>query len=723
MDSPYRTALSQRSAFVPANEGAYIVRLTVTDDDGLSGTEEAVVTVGNAAPQDVDAGPDLFVWEGQSVELDVHFNDPGRWDSHTFVWSVWSDNGQVIPDRSRVELRLHPRGQRHVRRDGDGNRRPRCIIVGPGCCRRRECGTWPGDCRQRSRGGRRRSGPIAKCVRRSGFRDSHTVLWEVVADNGDVVGASHNSTFQFRPADNGTYTVTLTVTDNSGDTGQDTVVVTVNNVAPQNVSAGPDRRAYEDEEIHLAGYFHDPGGLDTYTYHWSATADNGQQVLDSTDTSFTFLPVDNGVYTVTLTVMDDDGGAASNTCVVTMQNVAPKVNLGPDIEVTEGDVVTLDGELAVSDSGQDTHTYQWQIFSDNGQSVQGGTGSLFSFSPIDDGTYLVRLTATDDDGQSGYDNLIVSARNMPPQNLTFQWSILERNSGSEMTATGSFADLGADTWRASIDYGDGTRMPLALADRAFSGRHVYRSAGAYQVTVVVTDDDQELGSYTTQVDTSGTGNPYPFHHLAMPCDVSGDGVVSPIDALLVINHLNQFGAGPLPSPTLKTPPPYLDVVPNGYVLPIDALFVINFLNSRTEGEGETGEVVPSREMSPSIDNDLRGMRDEPGPVPGTPAPAVVPVRLTRSSWILNGVSRTSFTASSKEPDVSRHGSNRDALPEKWHLPCVESPPPPTGSQIEAVSTDLVLSNLADDLALEGLLDEITADIAHAWEATGHPRVR
>ena len=63
------------------------------------------------------------------------------------------------------------------------------------------------------------------------------------------------------------------------------------------------------------------------------------------------------------------------------------------------------------------------------------------------------------------------------------------------------------------------------------------------------------------------------------------------------------------------------------------------------------------------------------------------------------------------------------MPEKWHLPCVESPPRPTGSQIEAVSTDLVLSNLADDLALEDLLDEITADIAHAWEATGHPRVR
>ena len=359
------------------------------------------------------------------MELDVHFNDPGRWDSHTFVWSVWSDNGQVIPEGYESSFDFTPvdNGTYVVSvmvtddqgaSSSDqvvvavGNVAPGQVIAGS------DLVVAEGDLVQ-----------LRSAFVDPGTRDSHTFLWLVVADNGDTVGAGHNSTFQFRPADNGTYTVALTVTDNSGDTGQDTVVVTVNNVAPQNVSAGPDRRAYEDEEIHLAGYFHDPGGLDTYTYHWSATADNGQQVPDGTDTSFTFLPVDNGVYTVTLTVMDDDGGAASNTCVVTVHNVAPKVNLGPDIEVTEGDVVTLDGELAVSDSGQDTHTYQWQIFSDNGQSVQGGTGSLFSFSPIDDGTYLVRLTATDDDGQSGYDNLIVSARNMPPQNLTFQWSILD----------------------------------------------------------------------------------------------------------------------------------------------------------------------------------------------------------------------------------------------------------------------------------------------------------
>ena len=79
------------------------------------------------------------------------------------------------------------------------------------------------------------------------------------------------------------------------------------------------------------------------------------------------------------TITDDDGGAASDMCIITVENVAPKVDLGPNIVVMEGDLITLDADVAVTDPSQDTFTYHWQVFSDNRQSVQGGTGSQFSF--------------------------------------------------------------------------------------------------------------------------------------------------------------------------------------------------------------------------------------------------------------------------------------------------------------------------------------------------------
>jgi len=75
-------------------------------------------------------------------------------------------------------------------------------------------------------------------------------------------------------------------------------------------------------------------------------------------------------------------------------------------------------------------------------------------------------------------------------------------------------------------------------------------------------------------------------------DVDDDGVVAPIDALLVINLINSAGSGPLPRPTqqVTAPPPYYDVSGDDQLAPIDALIVINYLNTHPAapagGEGE-----------------------------------------------------------------------------------------------------------------------------------------
>ena len=70
----------------------------------------------------------------------------------------------------------------------------------------------------------------------------------------------------------------------------------------------------------------------------------------------------------------------------------------------------------------------------------------------------------------------------------------------------------------------------------------------------------------------------PLHNLSNMFDVNGDGFVSPIDALLVINHLNGNEASP------ENGPPYLDPSADNVVSPLDALLVINWLNSSGEGE-------------------------------------------------------------------------------------------------------------------------------------------
>ena len=80
----------------------------------------------------------------------------------------------------------------------------------------------------------------------------------------------------------------------------------------------------------------------------------------------------------------------------------------------------------------------------------------------------------------------------------------------------------------------------------------------------------------------------------MPCS-SRDGFISPIDALVVINTLNDDGSRQLPAPSGPEELPNFYYSTNGddFVSPIDALLVINFLNAQPEGsaEGESSSGV------------------------------------------------------------------------------------------------------------------------------------
>ena len=81
-------------------------------------------------------------------------------------------------------------------------------------------------------------------------------------------------------------------------------------------------------------------------------------------------------------------------------------------------------------------------------------------------------------------------------------------------------------------------------------------------------------------------------------DVNGDGTISPLDALLVINNFDASLNFPSSTPSLSGgPPPFVDVDNNGTVSPLDALLVINELN------GATPPPASSLSFQATIDND------------------------------------------------------------------------------------------------------------------------
>jgi hypothetical protein len=80
-------------------------------------------------------------------------------------------------------------------------------------------------------------------------------------------------------------------------------------------------------------------------------------------------------------------------------------------------------------------------------------------------------------------------------------------------------------------------------------------------------------------------------------DVDGDGVVSPLDPLFVINYINNNGIGAAPGEGEGGG--QIDVDGDGQVTPIDILIIVNQLNSqssqsrpREDGGNANGSAQP-----------------------------------------------------------------------------------------------------------------------------------
>ncbi|MFC1925721.1 choice-of-anchor C family protein, partial [Chloroflexota bacterium] len=556
----------------------YAIGVTVTDDDGGVGTAATGVTVSNISPT-VEAGPDAVIDEGDTFLGSGSFTDPGA-----DTWMATVNYG-----------------------DGSGNQ------------------------------------PLSLNADKT-FSLSHLY------------------------ADNGTYTVTVIVTDDDLGVGSDTLPVTVNNIAPVVTATGS--TIDENGVATVSGTITDPGIQDgftvvidwgegtpqTYTYSAGTTTySETHQYLDDNPTGTA-----SDVYNIGVTVTDKDSGVGAASTTVTVNNVAPSVNAGPDAIVDEGETFvsmpsgliswwSAEGNANDSADGNDgvlsgsativTNGAVGQAFSFNG--VYGshvgvpaasnlemssavtmqawiyptgpGMGSAggiiinregeYEMARFGDGTirwafcnaypgwtwidtgYVAPLnqwthvavtydnglvqtyangslvhqysgsgTIGDNNNGSPYelDELWIGGRQAGPHNfqgLIDEAAVFNRAlSGVEIQSLygnggvpgGSFTDPGADTWTATVNYGDGTgEQPLSLnADKTFSLSHVYADNGTYTVAVTVTDDDGGVGTDTLTVTVN---NVAPTVN-AGPDKVSNEGDLVTLAHNIITN--GSFESGP-----------------------------------------------------------------------------------------------------------------------------------------------------------------------------------
>jgi LmbE family N-acetylglucosaminyl deacetylase len=150
-------------------------------------------------------------------------------------------------------------------------------------------------------------------------------------------------------------TFRLTVTDNGGATGTDTVNVTVNDVPaanqPPTANAGPDQTVSQGVLVQLNGTgSFDPEGL-SLTYQWTQTAGPAVVLSNAATATPSFTSptglTQNTTLTFRLTVTDAGGASASDTVNVTVQATQASSNIAPLATVTASSQNTGTGQLAV----------------------------------------------------------------------------------------------------------------------------------------------------------------------------------------------------------------------------------------------------------------------------------------------------------------------------------------------------------------------------------------
>ncbi len=186
--------------------------------------------------------------------------------------------------------------------------------------------------------------------------------------------------------------------------------------APPTADAGPDQTVSDADEngsesVTLDGTGSSDSDGTIVSYVW--TDDGGATIPDGPTPTADFAV---GTHNVTLTVTDDSGDSDTDVVVITVDpappNVPPTADAGPDQTVTDADEngsesVTLDG-TGSSDSDGSIVSYVW---TDVGTGDVLASGALASID-LGVGDHFIRLTVTDDDGDTGEDITAVSV--VPP---------------------------------------------------------------------------------------------------------------------------------------------------------------------------------------------------------------------------------------------------------------------------------------------------------------------
>jgi PKD repeat protein len=494
------------STVYPDGPAEKVAALKVADEDGGERIDTVRVTVNNVAPTIVGMSNDGPVGEGSPLTVVVEAADEGQdelsygfdWDNDGFfdeeeptgslahVWPnqgdytvgirVWDDDGGQVVSTTSVSAY---------------NVAPTAVVGALG---------WQVEGFPVTLDGSGSSDP--------GTYDVLSYAW----DFGDGSPVVSGTLVAHVYADNGVYSATLRVADDSGAESVAGVLVSVGNANPV-VAVGPDQEPYEEEWFRLTATASDPGMGDELSYAWDFDYDGvtfDEEATGSTEVEWRYEdgPAE---YVVAFRVRDDDYpyaegeiGEGLATLQVRVINLAPQVNAGGPYAGEVREPIELSG--VGLDVAADRLVYEWDLNGD-------GHYDLTGRSVITDwnraGEYEVTLRVTDDDGGVGLDTAEVEVIGSAPP-VVEAGGPYSGPEGSPIVLTGSVIDPTGDplTYTWDLDGDEVFETPGRVVT------HTWTDDGEYTVTLRVDDGWGGIGTDQSTVTVSNVppvvdaGGPY-----------------------------------------------------------------------------------------------------------------------------------------------------------------------------------------------------------------------
>ncbi|MCP3099730.1 discoidin domain-containing protein [Myxococcus sp. K15C18031901] len=263
--------------------------------------------------------------------------------------------------------------------------------------------------------------------------------WTQVSGPIATLAGANTATLSLTGLSAGTLVFRLTVTDDDGATHSDDVTLTVS-AAPVNqapvANAGPDVGVtLPTSSVTLTGSATDTDGT-IAAYAWTQVSGPVATLANASTATLSVSGLGAGTFVFRLTVTDDDGATHSDDVTVTVSaapaNQPPVANAGADRSVALPSAgITLTG--SATDSDGSVVSYAWTQVSGPVATLSGANTLSLSVSGLTAGTYVFRLTVTDDDGATHSDDVTVTATSA--DTLT---NVVKGKPTTAMQASGSF---------------------------------------------------------------------------------------------------------------------------------------------------------------------------------------------------------------------------------------------------------------------------------------------